>query len=304
MPSALRLPIRALECVVVLSVVAAIGAPPSSPATDLVPGEYPVEIAGRVILVKTTVNGRGPFTFILDTGATETVVTPPAARRAGIAAGTDRGVVARGMARVLAVGEVAVTNLPVLVVDPPQALSLRLDKGINYGGILGYTFLSPHITIIDYRRQRISFMPVVPTFAGHPRSFPATGAIEIPFTLRDRLIHVMGFVNGRGPFTFLFDTGSAEVLLLPKALETLGLAASDLRPDGVRFTTLARVKVGGAEVFDVPAIVQRPPQEGAHALTYDGILGYPFLSHFRVVINYHDRLIVLLPQVSADNPFQ
>ena len=111
----------ASECLAALSLAAAAGVPPASRAAEPVPCEYPVEIAGQVILVRTTVNGQGPFSFILDSGATETVVTPPAARRAGIAVGG-------GLAGMVAVGETAVTNLPVLVMDPPQALSLRLDN--------------------------------------------------------------------------------------------------------------------------------------------------------------------------------
>ena len=274
----------------------AIGILPSSSAAGAEPLEYPIEIAGQVILIKTTVNGRGPFTFILDTGATETVVTPPTARRVGIAGAAEPGAVGHGMAKTVAVGAVSVSDLPVLVVDPPQALSLRLDKGINYAGILGYTFLAPQVTTIDYRRQRVSFMPAGATAVRKPQADAAPGAIQIPFVIRDRLIHVAAFVNGQGPFTFLFDTGSAEVLLLPKAREALRLAASDQRADGVRFATLAQVKVGGAEVLKVPAIIQRPPQEGALGLTYDGILGYPFLSHFRVTINYNARMITLVPQ--------
>ena len=271
-------------------------------ATGAAAAEYPIEIAGQVILVKTTVNGSGPFTFILDTGATETVVTPPTARRAGIAGGAEPGLVGHGRARVVAVGEVAVTNLPVLIVDPPQALSLRLDKGINYGGILGYTFLSPQVTTIDYRQKWIAFAPAAAASAGNPRLAAGGGASEVPFVLRDHLIHVAAFVNGRGPLTFLLDTGSAEVVLLPKAQQAIGLAVSDPRSDGVRFSTLERLRVGSAEVINVPAIVQRPPQEAALGLTYDGIVGYPFLSHFRVVIDYHARLITLLPQAEAGRP--
>ena len=284
---------RGLRNFAVVVLTAVIGVTSASLASGAEPVEYPIELAGQVIIVKTTVNGRGPFPFILDTGATETVVTPPTARRVGIAGIAEPGTVGHGTAKTIAVGDVSVSDVPVLVVDPPQALSLRLDKGINYGGILGYTFLSPQITTIDYRRQRVSFMPAGSVST---RKSPAVaGAIEIPFIVREHLIHVTAFVNGRGPLTFLFDTGSAEVLLLPKAREALGLAASDPRSDGVRFATLERVKVGGAEVRKVPAIVQRPPQEGALGLTYDGILGHPFLSHFRVTINYNARLITLEP---------
>ncbi|MGQ9663019.1 MAG: hypothetical protein ACUVWX_11890, partial [Kiritimatiellia bacterium] len=37
--------------------------------------EIPVEISGRVVFVRTSINGQGPFVLIVDTGATETILT-------------------------------------------------------------------------------------------------------------------------------------------------------------------------------------------------------------------------------------
>ena len=44
----------------------------------------PVERASNVFFVRTQINGRGPFWFTVDTGATLTVIDPSTARRAGL----------------------------------------------------------------------------------------------------------------------------------------------------------------------------------------------------------------------------
>jgi hypothetical protein len=88
------------------------------------------------------------------------------------------------------------------------------------------------------------------------------------------------------------DTGSAEVMLLPRAAEVLRLPTSpDHRADGIRFAMLDRIAVGKATVTNVSVVVQRLQREGVGALTYDGILGYPFLSRFKTTFNYRDQVL-------------
>src|SRR5581483_1499663 len=54
-------------------------------ASKLIAGEVPVKVAhGHVILDSVYVNGRGPFTFLMDTGAQSTVITPELARKLGV----------------------------------------------------------------------------------------------------------------------------------------------------------------------------------------------------------------------------
>jgi hypothetical protein len=53
----------------------------AQPATA---GEIPVKIEGKVVFVSAKVNGEGPFTFVLDTGAMISVLTPAAAKKAGL----------------------------------------------------------------------------------------------------------------------------------------------------------------------------------------------------------------------------
>jgi len=252
--------------------------------------ETPFELAGGIILVKASVNRMVPSTFILDTGATECLLVPQAAKLAGLGPTMGDG---SPLANSVAVGDQVVPAIPFLVADPLQAISLRLDRGINYAGILGYPFLSKCVFRIDYRRKTLDW------FGGtgrDPAFHAPRNAICVPFSLRSRLIHVSGLVNGRGPVTFLVDTGSAEVVLLPKAAEFLRVPVSPgNRNDGVRFTTLDRIAVGKAIVTKTPAIVCQLQREGIGTLSYDGILGYPFLSHFRTTFNYGDKTLELEP---------
>jgi predicted aspartyl protease len=252
--------------------------------------EVPIQIAGRVIFLKGTVNGQGPLTFILDTGATETVLTPRAAQRLGIVGRPSPGEQQKSRAGAIAVGDATVRDLPIRVFDPPQALPLRLDQGVDYNGLLGYTFLERFITSIDYRRLRVRFTPLA---AQRAQADPA--GCTVPFEIRDGLIEAKGYVNGKGPLRLLVDTGSAEILLMPRAARALDLKTSS-RPGYPRvgFTTLDSLVLGTVGITNLPAIVHVLPQETT-PVAYDGIVGYPFLSCFHVTINYRDRLLTLAP---------
>lgn len=255
--------------------------------------EVPFEIGGGIVLVKASINGTVPLPFILDTGATECLLTPQAANRAGLGPASGTG---EKMARSVAVGEHTVPAMSFIIHDPLQAISLRLDKGINYAGILGYPFLSKFAFSIDYQRKMLDLFGGVAS--GTALKMPQAG-IRVPFVLRDQLIHVAGMINGRGPVTFIVDTGSAEVLLLPQAAEKLRLTAlSANRADGICFTTLKRISVGQATVTNIPAIIHRLHREGTGALSYDGILGYPFLSQFKTTFNYQDKVLILEPNIA------
>jgi predicted aspartyl protease len=266
-------------------------------ADDRAAEEVPFEVAGRVIFVKGTVNGEGPLTFILDTGATETVLTPPTAKRLGIEGLPVSPSQKRGLAASVGVGGAVVRELPVHIFDPPQALPLRLDQGMNYSGILGYTFLSRFVTTIDYRRLRVGFTPI----SRAPR-IPAAGTgmrrgdgVAVPMRVNGGLIYAKGRINGRGPFTFLVDTGSAEVVIRPAVARRLGLPTRSAAPHPeALFSTLRQMSLGDATAAEVPAVVLDPPPDPSGA-SYDGIAGFPFLSGFRLTISYRDRMLTLTP---------
>ena len=252
----------------------------------------PFKIAGRVIFVKTMLNGEGPFSFILDSGASQTLVTPPTASKLGIKSYRSISLL-KGKVDSIASGSANLNNLSVYIYDPPQALPLRLNNGINYHGILGFTFLSRFITTIDYPHKKVEFSALSDVPAMRKKNGSKDGGYLLPFTVKQGLIHVKGEINGV-TLRLLVDTGSAEVVILPQAAAKLKLVSPREvnRKSAAKFIKLDSVKLGDAEVKGIEAVIHRPAGERAISAGYDGIVGYPFLSKFKVTLNYRDRVLV------------
>lgn len=240
--------------------------------------EIPVELTGRVILVKAYVNDRGPYRFILDTGATETILTPATAKALGLRAGRF------GTVDSVACGTAVIRHLPVYIDDPPQALSLRLDHGVDYHGILGQSFLQHFTTRIDYRRQVVEF---------------TTNAVTqgLAISAKERLLYVAGKINDRGPVRFLIDTGAADSIVLPATARELKLRGEPLPAHpGAALVLAEAVTVGELVARDVPFIIHTPLHDAGRPLGYQAILGYSFLSRYVVTIDYRRQRV----QFSAD----
>ena len=90
------------------------------------------ELRSNLIFVKTTVDGKGPYTFLFDTGSKTTILS---------------GKLVAGR-RTIAVGRAVVRNL---------GCGRRADLG--HDGVLGADFISRFITTIDYRRKTLRLVP-------------------------------------------------------------------------------------------------------------------------------------------------
>ncbi len=110
------------------------------------------------------INDKGPFDFVLDTGAGNTVITPELAAQIGLEPKPVHGI-ARGIGgdfqlqltevHKLAVGDAEISNTSAVVLD----LSKVSPKGkLIEHGIIGYDFLSRFETVIDYPKMRFAFI--------------------------------------------------------------------------------------------------------------------------------------------------
>ena len=253
--------------------------------------EVPIEIAGNIVLAPVSVNGSEELLFIVDSGASETILVPAAAERLGVRCSGGTAGMKRATLGSLAAGAVSVRNLGVMVFEPVQALPLRLDSGVNYQGILGYSFLSKFAVTIDY--QRMTLRLVRSDDAERPVP-DRNGANVVKFFLSGRIPVLPVSLNGRPAMNFWLDTGSAEVVVFPAEAESAGIRAlSSDGPKGFRFGFAERMQVGGASASDVPVVIANLRRDGVGAGSVHGILGYPFLSRFRVTLNYRERILVL-----------
>jgi len=123
-----------------------------------------------LIIVETMVNGKGPFNFVVDTGASHTVITNQTAQRLGIpnarvgCCGSAPGRTAQGAGGAVAaqtttlesikVGDVEEEDIEVAIID---LTNISTVVGQTLDGIIGKTFMQDYKVIIDYPKQEILF---------------------------------------------------------------------------------------------------------------------------------------------------
>jgi predicted aspartyl protease len=115
-----------------------------------------------LILLETTVNGKGPFRFVLDTGAGLTMISPELAKKLAIKhEETQKAVGAGGSVEVhfgtlksLGIGETRLDGLKVGIMEL-TGISKAIETDID--GIVGYNFLTKFRVSIDYPKQTVAF---------------------------------------------------------------------------------------------------------------------------------------------------
>lgn len=117
------------------------------------------------MLVRATLNGKGPYRLIFDLGAPITLLSNRAAEESGTVKGdAPRSFLfsMRGEAEVaeMKVGELTAEKLPVVVFDHPALKVLGQVLGQPVDGIIGFTFFARYKTTIDYQINEMTFEPV------------------------------------------------------------------------------------------------------------------------------------------------
>src|SRR6266404_3419188 len=272
---------------------------PNSNKFRLVGGAQPL------ILLQVRVNDRGPFDFILDTGAGTSLLSSELAKqletkvigsKEGQSAG---GRVSVSLAKVesLAVGETKLHDVDVGVVDLAQ-----IDKavGAKIDGDLGYNFLKHFRVTINYRDCEIRFDD-----PKRVESFGRAAKTALPIRLASPakpLLLIDVHLNGRGPFQFAIDTGTSTTAITPQLANKLGISSS---PVGTGTTAGAQVDVragniesfqlGGAKIDNMTVVVADffEMLSAAIGAKLDGIVGYNFLRHYKVAIDYPGETLTL-----------
>jgi hypothetical protein len=260
------------------------------------------EVKGRGLVVKTWINGEGPFDFAIDTGAGSTILSTRVAGAARVSTAGSRAVSLSGLSGVRGVvarkanlGSVALGTpnnyLPgrgsVVVADtlPPDLDGILDPSELFYP--LGY--------VIDFRAELIrAFDPRVEPLRGS--AVPADGDI-VPW-LTDGTTR-RPFVSLEGGRRALLDTGSGLGLgVTPEAAAALGVAGfrGRERDGGVRDLGRGRVEARRVEpaTVRVGALVLRGvPTDllaGASAAA-PVILGRDALRPFELTFDPLSRLI-------------
>ncbi len=241
------------------------------------------------IVVPVMIGGAGPFNFILDTGATRTLVGDDlagllnAARVARAELVSSAGSEMRDVVRLGRV-EVAGARAESLLASVLPAARLHgLASGVR--GLLGQDFLSAFNYTLDYRRRRLIWDEPGDVNCGDPsalRLIPVEGryVVEVP---PDGLTRALRLVpdTGAEAIVFFHAPGKAAPASPIGNARLTGLTGDR----GVRAASMRRLVVGGITLRDQPAVIVDRLDD-----TADGLL--PLHGFASVSFNMRDACII------------
>jgi predicted aspartyl protease len=266
----------------------------------------PFRLLNNHVYVQGTINGHGPYTFIVDTGG-HTIISPHVVKQLGLvsrgaAASTGAGekVASNGYAKVaeIAIGGMRMrdqTAITMEVYDPSV-------EGIPVDGMVGFEMFRRFAVSIDYGRRTM-------TITDPTRFDPKGAGTPLKFKFYDHLPQVTGKVDDL-PATFDIDTGSrSEVDLTSPFVGRAHLR--DKYSKGVSTITgwgvggparsyvvrLSSLTLGGVKV-DSPVASLSTAKAGSFSdSNYEGNIGSAFLKRFVTTFDYAHQTMYLKPIV-------
>lgn len=205
------------------------------------------------------------------------------------------------------------THLLLQIAEPQEFLHARevFSHYRREGGVmLAHSILEDAGTgEAGYERltlRSVSFGPPQPlAIFACPRN-PPTGvtlaqeatSMSVPFRLLNNHIYVEGRVNGKGPYTFIVDTGG-HTLLSARVIAEAGLARRGNSPESgagekqssLSFVPVRTISIGGVEMHDQVAFaaeIYRPEIEG---IAVDGMVGFELFRRLVVRVDYGRKVL-------------
>jgi serine protease DegQ len=167
------------------------------PKPDAKSFEVPYRLtAVKHIVVRAKINGKGPFNFILDTGAPALFIAPDAAKKAGVDADAkgwgvfDKFEIEGGVVLSKAEGRV---EKP-FQLDGMNGLGLA---GVELHGMIGYNILARYRMVIDFTKDKMIWTPLNyrPVEPKRVSGGGASGGLEVMGTL----MKFLGALTGAKP---------------------------------------------------------------------------------------------------------
>ncbi|MGB6487351.1 MAG: aspartyl protease family protein [Steroidobacteraceae bacterium] len=262
----------------------------------------PFRLLNNHIYVEGRVNGRGPYTFIVDTGG-HTLLSPKVIAEAGLRA-TGNAPESGAGAKLSSTGFVPVRTISIGAVEMHDQVAFATGiytpdiEGIPVDGMVGFELFRRLIVRIDYGRKILTF-----TEPGHA-SF-SNADIAVPFVFYTHLPFVRGRIDDI-PATFDIDTGSRSELDVTSPA-VIRYHLRERYPQGVRAVTgwgvggpsqsyvvrLHSVTLGAVTVNAPVADLSDAARGSFSDPNYDGNIGSGFLKQFVVTFDYGHQVMYL-----------
>ena len=249
----------------------------------------------NLIFASVKINGRGPYDFAIDTGATQTVVSEKLARDLGLETITSTVVFGIGGAgkvetklykmNELTAGDVKVKNTPVGTFNDPLISQLA-------DGILSTSVFSDFVITVNYPAGQLEL--------NRKRPPAAAGTEVLPVWFFSNLLLLPLEVNGKHG-NFIVDTGAVTTVMSHSMAAQLGINENT---PGAK-VNLGIAGVGGFEgsVLKVPDVTFKTPKNAEafpQVVSIDlkqiskmigtevsGVAGYDFFSDYKLTLDYN-----------------
>ena len=258
-------------------------------------------IRHQMIVIPVTINGVGPFEFLLDTGTNTTLIEPELAKELGLRP-VDRimlttvageQAVPRAFLRRLAVGPARSEQVETLITEMPSLHKLRA----SIRGTLGQNFLSRFNYLLDYRERRIEFD------IDGKLATRLQGA-RVPFESHEGLIvsKAQPMPSCETTWRLVLDSGSTNLILFSPlklsrdfelALQESNLleATTNMGHRTVQRDLIPKLQIGDA-IFSDLSVAMVPPHTSEQAA--DGLLP---MSLFRAIyVNHQKHYVIFNPR--------
>jgi predicted aspartyl protease len=255
----------------------------------------------NLIFASIKINGRGPYEFALDTGATQTVVSEKLAKELGLEPITSTVVFGIGGAgkvdtklykiKELMAGDVKVKNTPAGTFNDPLISQIA-------DGILATSIFSDFNITVDYPANQLILARKRP-------QTPATAEI-LPVWFFSNLLLLPLDVNGKRG-NFIVDTGAVTTVLSHSMAAQLGVnentpgAKIDLGIAGVGGFQGVVLKVPNvtfktaknSEMFPQVVAIDLKQISKMIGTEVAGVAGYDFFSDYKLTIDYNGGSLLL-----------
>ena len=290
--------------------------PPPKPDFGFIGGAssatVPMTLVNNHMYVPVSLNGKGPFDLVFDTGGSN-IITPTVAAELGVkptgalqGGGVGSQTQDVGVVKIdrMTIGETFLDNQTFAVIGLE---SFGQIEGKPIIGIFGYEVFKRFVVDTDYEHNKVTLIS--------PAAYAYKGSgVRVPFVMQDTNPAVQGSIDGIAG-TFTLDTGSRNSLDLLSPF----VAQHDLvKKYGAKIEGVAGWGVGGpARAFfarahklsfgaisvDDPVVNLSEQKKGAYSDKYlAGNIGAGVLKRFNIVWNYPHQEIYFEKNALYDQP--
>jgi tetratricopeptide (TPR) repeat protein len=294
----------------------------------------PFELINHRPFIKLMVNGKGPLRFVVDTGASLSVISDTVAAQFGIrqvarggnaraVGGTGAFPIIYGLLDSIIIGEAKIEAIPVYIRTIHNAPDTpEIEKADGY---IGLSVLANYGVTLDYQAKQMTLdrapireEPVKPD-ATKPGASPSIvgdliSGFEVPIRstsggLASAETHLPDL---KRPLNFIIDTGAtttvvSKAAVLRHELEGLKIKGETIRvigaagiEDGVETLGLSALTVNGLRKNNSRAVILNlEAVNETSGFEQHGILGGDYLEHFRVSLDLRRYQFKLTPQTKA-----